>query len=126
MNIIGNKKASVKTKREILSDPQFGDGIFTLLAAAILPALVSALAREKPNGIDEAGSSGSGVCEKVGKHKQVECKICLKTMRGDNLVRHMKTHEKKTNGIDEVNEKIEYNSNVNVTALENSMMNEEN
>ena len=47
-------------------------------------------------------------------------------MRGDNLVRHMKTHEKKTNGIDEVNEKIEYNSNVNVTALENSMMNEEN
>ena len=80
----------------------------------------------KSNGIEEAGSSGSGVCEKVGKHKQAECKICLKTMRGDNLVRHMKTHEKKTNGIDEVNEKIEYNSNVNVTALENSMMNEEN
>ena len=68
----------------------------------------------------------SGVCGMVGKHKQVECKICLKTMRGDNLVRHMKTHEKKTNGIDDVNEKIEYNSNVNVTALENSMMNEEN
>ena len=95
MNIIGNKKASVKTKREILSDPQFGDCIFTLLAAAILPALVSALAREKPNGIDEAGSSRSGVCEKVGKHREVECKICLKTLRSDNLVRHMNTHEKK-------------------------------
>ena len=31
----------------------------------------------------------------------------------------------KTNGIEEVNEKIEYNSNVNVTALEYSMNNEE-
>ena len=49
--------------------------------------------RKKINGIDEDESFRSGVCEKVGKHKQVECKICLKTMRGDNLVMHMKTHE---------------------------------
>ena len=49
---------------------------------------------KKSNGIEEAGSSGSGVCENVGKHKQVGCKICLKTMRSDNLERHMKTHEK--------------------------------
>ena len=67
---------------------------------------------KKPNGIDEAGSSRSGVCDKVGKHKYVECKICLKTMRGDNLVRHMKTHEKKPCSIDVVKEKIEYNSKI--------------
>ena len=51
---------------------------------------------KKSNGIEEAGSSGSGVCENVGKHKQVGCKICLKTMRSDTLKRHMITHEKKT------------------------------
>ena len=45
INIISNKKASVKKKREILSDPQFGEGIFTLLAGTILPALISALAK---------------------------------------------------------------------------------
>ena len=45
INIISNKKASVKKKREILSDPQFGEGIFTLLASTILPALISALAK---------------------------------------------------------------------------------
>ena len=49
---------------------------------------------KKSNGIEEAGSSGSGVCENVGKHKQVGCKICLKTMRSDTLKRHMKTHKK--------------------------------
>ena len=76
---------------------------------------------KKKNIIEEAGSSRSGVCDKLGKHKQVECKICLKTMRGDNLVRHMKTHLKKPCSIDVVNEKIEYNSNVNVTALKNSI-----
>ena len=54
MNIIGNKKASVKTKREILSNPQIGPGILIVLTKAILPALVSALAREKPNGIDKS------------------------------------------------------------------------
>ena len=45
INIISNKKASVQTKMEILSDPQFGEGIFTLLAGTILPALISALAK---------------------------------------------------------------------------------
>ena len=40
INMIGNK-----SKREILSDPQIGNGIFTLLATTILPALISALAR---------------------------------------------------------------------------------
>ena len=77
---------------------------------------------KKPNGIDEAGSSRSGVCEKVGKHKYVECRICLKTMRGDNLVRHMKTHEKKTCSIDDVNEKKEYHSTIDDIALENTIM----
>ena len=52
INILGNKKASVKIKREILSDLQIGQGIFTMFASTILPALVSALAREKRNGID--------------------------------------------------------------------------
>ena len=40
-----NKRKSVKTKREILSDPQIGKGIFTLLASTILPALISALVK---------------------------------------------------------------------------------
>ena len=77
---------------------------------------------KKSNGIEEAGSSGSGVCENVGKHKQVGCKICLKTMRSDNLERHMKTHEKKPCSMDVVNEKIEYNSNVDVVALKNKIV----
>ena len=45
INIISNEKASVKKKREILSDPQFGEGIFTLLASTILPALISAFVK---------------------------------------------------------------------------------
>ena len=104
INILSNKMESVKTKREILSNPQIGLGILILLTKVILPALVSALAREKPNGIDEAGSSGSGVCEKVGKHKEVECKICLKTVTSNNLKRHMKTHENKPCSIDVITE----------------------
>ena len=32
---------------------------------------------------------------------KVECRICLKTMRSDNLIRHMKKHGKKSNGIEE-------------------------
>ena len=121
INIIGDKKALVKTKREILSNPSIGLDILILLTEVILPAYVSALVREKPNGIDEAGSSGSGVCEKVGKHKQVGCKICLKTMRSDTLKRHMKTHEK--NVFNRCfNEKIEYNSYVNVVALKNKIV----
>ena len=45
------------------------------------------------------------MCEKTGKHKQVGCKICLKTMRSDTLKRHMKTHEKKPCSIEVVNKK---------------------
>ena len=30
----------------------------------------------------------------MGKHKQVECKICVKTMRSDTIKGHMKVHEK--------------------------------
>ena len=45
IKIIGNKKALMKIKREILSDPQIGQGIFTMLASMILPALISALAK---------------------------------------------------------------------------------
>ena len=77
---------------------------------------------KKSNGIEEAGSSRSGVCDKVGKHKQAECRICLKTMRSDTLKRHMKTHEKKQCSIDDVNEKIEYNSTIDDIALENKIM----
>ena len=61
---------------------------------------------KKPNGIEEAGSSRSGVCGKVGKHKQVECRICLKKMRGDTLKRHMKTHEKKPQPIHEAESRM--------------------
>ena len=81
---------------------------------------------KKSNGIEEVGSSGSGVCENAGKHKQVGCKICLKTMRSDHLIRHMKTHEKKTCSIDVGTEKIEYNSKIDDFALENKIMNDAN
>ena len=37
----------------------------------------------------------------MGRHKQVECRICLKQMRSDNLERHMGQHTKKMKGIDE-------------------------
>ena len=30
----------------------------------------------------------------TGKHKEVSCKICYKTMRSDAVKRHMKVHEK--------------------------------
>ena len=43
-------------------------------------------------------------------------------MRGDNLKRHMKRHEKKPYSIDVVKEKIEYNSTVDVVALENEIV----
>ena len=45
------------------------------------------------------------------------CGICLKTMRGDTLKRHMKRHDKKPYSIDVVTEKIEYHSKVDVAAL---------
>ena len=32
----------------------------------------------------------------MGKHKQVTCKICYKEMRSDNLTKHSKQHEKKS------------------------------
>ena len=37
----------------------------------------------------------------MGRNRVVECRICLKTMTSDHLKRHMKTHEKKQNGIEE-------------------------
>ena len=40
-------------------------------------------------------------------------------MRSDHLVRHMKTHEKKPNSIDQV---TEYNSTIDVVSLENKIM----
>ena len=43
-------------------------------------------------------------------------------MRGYNLKRHLEQHEKKTNGMDAVTEKIEYNSKIDDIALENKIM----
>ena len=37
----------------------------------------------------------------MGRNKKVECRICFKTMTSDHLKRHMKTHGKKSNGIEE-------------------------
>ena len=42
---LSNPKSSLKKKREILSHPQIGHGIFTLLATTVLPALVSLLTK---------------------------------------------------------------------------------
>ena len=61
----------------------------------------------------------------MDRHKKVNCRICLKTMRSDNLKKHMKQHEKKppqkevTPPQKEVTEKIEYQSTLDRVALEN-------
>ena len=39
---ISNRKSSLKKRREILTNPQVGSGIFTLLAGTLLPAIISA------------------------------------------------------------------------------------
>jgi hypothetical protein len=68
----------------------------------------------------------------MGKHKEVNCRICLKTMRSDNLKKHMKQHEKKppqkevTPPQKEVTEKIEYQSTLDEAALENKLVNNSN
>ena len=41
---LADSKLSVKSKRKLLSNPQVGHGIFTILASTVLPALISALA----------------------------------------------------------------------------------
>ena len=43
-------------------------------------------------------------------------------MRGDNLKRHMKKHDIKPLSIDEVTEKIENDSTVDVAALNNKIV----
>ena len=40
---LADAKLSVNTKRKILSKPQVGRGVFTVLASTVLPALISAL-----------------------------------------------------------------------------------
>ena len=57
----------------------------------------------------------------MGRHLEKTCDVCGKRMRGDHLVRHMKTHEKKPNSIYQVKE---YNSTIDVVALENKIVNE--
>ena len=42
---ISNPKISVKHKRQILSDPQTGRGIFSVIASVVIPAIISALAK---------------------------------------------------------------------------------
>ena len=56
----------------------------------------------------------------MDRHKKVTCRICLKQMRSDALKRHMKQHENKP--IDEVTEKVEYNSTLDVAALKNNIV----
>ena len=40
---LADSRQSVKSKRKILSNPQVGHGIFSILATTVLPALLSAL-----------------------------------------------------------------------------------
>ena len=58
----------------------------------------------------------------MGRHRTKTCRVCLKTMRGDTLKRHMKWHENKPYSIDVVTEKIEYDSTVDVAALKNKIV----
>ena len=55
----------------------------------------------------------------MGRPVEKTCDVCCKRMRVDPLKIHMKTHEKKPNSIDQV---TEYNSTIDVIALENSIM----
>ena len=41
IKLMSKRNSSLKQKRDILSDPQIGHGILTLLATTILPALIS-------------------------------------------------------------------------------------
>ena len=43
-------------------------------------------------------------------------------MQSNNLNRHMKKHERKPQQIDEVTEKVEYNSTLDVAALKNMIV----
>ena len=52
---------------------------------------------------------------------QKTCRICLNTMRGDTLKRHMKQHDEKPNSIDLAREKIEFHSTVDDVALVNKI-----
>ncbi len=45
INTLSEKNESVKKKRKILSDPQIGHGIFTMLVSMILPAIISAITK---------------------------------------------------------------------------------
>ena len=40
---ISNRRTPIRRRREILSNPQVGSGIFTLLAGTILPAIISSV-----------------------------------------------------------------------------------
>ena len=44
------------------------------------------------------------------RHKRIQCKVCLREMRSNNLKRHMKTHEKR--------KEIQQHSNVQESSLE--------
>ena len=39
---ISNRRISLKKRRQLLTNPQVGSGIFTLLAGTLLPAIISA------------------------------------------------------------------------------------
>ena len=41
---LADPKVSIKEKKGVLKNPQVGEGIFTILASTVLPALISALA----------------------------------------------------------------------------------
>ena len=42
---LSNRRTSIRKRREILTNPQVGSGIFTLLAGTILPAIISAFVK---------------------------------------------------------------------------------
>ena len=44
---VADYKSNVALKREILSSPQAGDGIFSIIASSVLPFLVDLIAKKK-------------------------------------------------------------------------------
>ena len=42
---VSNRRTSIRKRHEILSNPQVGSGIFTLLAGTMLPAIISAFVK---------------------------------------------------------------------------------
>ena len=90
------------------------------------PELINHMLEKHENGDDNAENYTTelNVINRgyiIGKHKKVNCRICLKTMGSNNLKKHMRQHEKKQARMTQkgVIGKEEYHSTLDVAAIGN-------